>query len=172
MIFAKDGKKNFEVLRILTKSQLWVRMTTEGLKPEDVEPLIINSNELREWNPHKDTELLNQKTVLNLDNRHVRLTLWSIVYIILTSTQMANNLYEYLRWEKKNEDWWWTNTEKDDEMTFYSLAMSANSILGWAVVILLCSWYCICCKTNCNNCTACLFIIGSIMQFATMIYGT
>eukprot|EP00483_Globobulimina_turgida_P006744 UN06755 len=148
-------------------------MTTRGGNQQDIEPLLVDDPiEYDEWSRHNDTELSYTKTVLNLDNRYVRLTLWCLVYIVLTTTQVANNMYEYIFYDNVNEDWWWTANAVDDEKEYYSLGISTNSILSLAVCIFLCSLYCACCKVNCTYCTAGLFIVGSVMSFATMIHGT
>ena len=147
-------------------------MTTEegtsGLDA-DAEPFIIDGNRnLDGWSLHNDKELSIQRNVLNLNNRHVRLTLWCMVYMVLTTLQMNSNTYNYYYYERFDQD------NADKPLRYFSLGISANTIAWWAVVILLCSWYCACCKAlqlYCNYCTAFLFVVGSVMLFATMIDG-
>eukprot|EP01084_Bolivina_argentea_P093985 168984_1 len=146
-------------------------MTTEGGYSQEVEPLMMEETpKLNEWSPHNDAELAHQKKVLNLDNRHVRLTLWCLVYVVVTVAQYANNMYNYILYNNMYEERWTAN-EIDDELEYYSLGISTNSILWLTAGIFLCSLYCACCKMNCNTCTAILFIVGSILSFATMIHG-
>ena len=146
-------------------------MTTEGGTSgldAEAEPLIIDGNSnLDEWNRHNDKELLTQRNVLNLNNRHIRLTLWCMVYIVLTTLQINSNTYNYYYFDDDFGD----QDFADKQMEYFSLGISANTIAWWAAVILLFSWYCACCRVNCNYCTAVLFVVGSVMLFATMIDG-
>ena len=119
-------------------------MTTEGGYPSleqlsaEAQPLVIEGNALTEWSRHNDQELSNQRNALNLNNQHVRLTLWSMVYLVLATMQLYANYYQYLLFDNRdNNSWWWYwGGNRDDEMEYYSLGTSANSIIQFAVVIL------------------------------------
>ena len=145
-------------------------MTTETATEDEAEPLMMDRGGLDDWSPHNDAELAIQRNVLNLNNKTVRITLWCLVYIALTVSQLNSNTYQYYLYQD-------TDTEQQDHdfidegLVWYSLGLSANSIIQIGILILLCSWYCICCKATYNYCIALLLIVGGIMLFVTMIYG-
>lgn len=149
-------------------------MTTAGGYPSleqrsaEADPLIIEGSGLNEWSRHNDKELSIQRNVLNLNNQHVRITLWSLVYLVIAFMQINANSYMYQFYD--DEDLW-NQDFAQDQMEYYSLAISSNSIIQFAVIILLCSWFCSCCRMNCNPCVGLLFIVGSIMVFSAMIDG-
>ena len=80
-------------------------MTTDQAATES-QPLIIEGSGLNEWSRHNDKELSNQRTVLNLNNVHVRMTLWSMVYVVLAFRQINLNSYLYQLWQENKDRSW------------------------------------------------------------------
>ena len=164
--------RNFETstpkLKAVDDSQQTIMMTETGTQPE-VEALRIGEEGLDEWSRHNDAELATQRNVLNLNDKTVRITLWCLVYIALTLLQINSNTYQYYFYQ--DVELFADEDSIDEQLVWYLLGLSANSMIQLGVLVLLCSWYCICCRANCNYCTALSLIVGGVMLFATMIYG-
>ena len=130
---------------------------------EENEEIDIDSN-------HNDPQLSKQITVINLDNKNVRITIWCIIYIIFTtvSIQISSSQLVYYTTDTDYD----SDTDTDKEERLYSLYQSTNSILWWAAVIILCNLYCKCCNCKCMPCSACLFVTGGVLLVVTMGDGT
>eukprot|EP01084_Bolivina_argentea_P076864 139344_1 len=131
-----------------------------------VKPLLPNSG----CGGNNDAELAISRTVLNLNNKNVRITLWSLIYIVLTTGSISNYIYGGLYWNYYRQMANWEDFIGNNKQ-YYSLGIATNNILLWSVALLLSSLYCGCCRINCNICCGILFFIGSIMQCATIIDG-
>eukprot|EP01084_Bolivina_argentea_P105148 188230_1 len=121
---------------------------------------------------HLDEKFSNH-TGLNLNNYNRRLTLWCIIYMIITIYLIQNGAINYV-----NFNTFPVSTQFTKQMIrYYSLQISANTVLWSASILLLTCLYCPLCKTNrcfmwcLKICSTFLFVIGGLLQFGFIIGG-
>ena len=148
----------------------------EGNTPQS-QPVVINTDESQPFlvnglspiaadSNHNDPELGVQNTVINLNNKNVRFTIWCIIYIIWTtlSSQDASTWLVFYQ-THTNYD---SDTDTDKQLQQWRLFASFNGILWWAAAIILCNLYCECCTGNWLRISAVLFVVGGIMAAVTL----
>eukprot|EP01084_Bolivina_argentea_P204785 349777_1 len=138
----------------------------------DVEqPLLENTDGQIEGN-HNDPELSTQKTVVNLNNWNVRITIWGVIYMVLTTASIQIGTSQQIFW---NEDWdsgfWSSKNDYYVNELYWTLFTVGASILWWAAAILLLNLYCVCCNCKCIPVVGGVFIIGGAVQVAVIIDG-
>eukprot|EP01084_Bolivina_argentea_P181328 313181_1 len=112
--------------------------------PSDSEPLLLVTSAIVITN-HNDSQLLTQQTVVNLNNPNVRLTIWCIVYMILSGLATQSGTAGYI-WFNDDISTTWNPSIYEDMATYWSLYASANAILFCAAFLFLLTLYCLCIK--------------------------
>ena len=139
-----------------------------SINNEEAVHLLHEPDNSSKWSNHNDAELSKQRTVINLNNRNVRITLWSMVYMVFTGYTMVMNTGSYILYNGDNN---FDTSFDEEQMRYYSLGISANTVIWWSAAILLCSLYCSCCNCDCKCCSGVLIVIGTVLHFVTLGVG-
>ena len=128
-------------------------------------------------------DLSRQATTLNLDNRDVRLTLWSMIYIVISAAIIydatSGQIYysrDYLSGYRSNFIDSYFNDQRGKEIeSWYIWLIVATYIILWGALLLLSVLLCSCCicasGPSGQLIIAGLFVMGGLLQLAPLITG-
>ena len=157
-----------------TKNTEGAQATESANTPEiDLDPPSIDAN-IPTLNEYRKDDLSSQETTLNLNNHKVRLTLWSMIYIVHATT-LFNNAVRWLAFysdkiEENSNDENWSNLRLYYVWTIISTALQITAS-GKLLCIILCKC-CNCCDQNLQKLIVMLlFVIAACFQLPALING-
>eukprot|EP01083_Nonionella_stella_P045905 123001_1 len=125
-----------------------------------------------------DGDLAQQESVVNINNRNVRLTLWCMVIFIIATSSWRSAVQSLTQW---SDDYLSNNTaptaveleQQEDNETYYGLRVAAYSILWIASTVFLSGLYVPFCNHGdiMDKISAVLLVIGGGLLLGPLITG-
>ena len=122
-------------------------------------------------NDNKD-DLLKQRTTLNINNRNVRLTLWSMIYIVITTTVIIDASFFHIHYSHDIDD---ADSSVHDRVNYYNWLISSTNVIhfgGLLFLAILLFPCCVCARELIGKAiNASLFVIGGFLPIAPLTTG-